>query len=141
MTHIQDIISGSTSINEIPKDHTAAKVVPLLLLGLFSVIALMMQPEAAYAKGVRNPVKVIGKSDDGKYPIYDLQGDLNDLNYQTSGNIVYQPDDLPDRMVFLSPKDATGGAYKCEFICKDAKGRVVGLNPSWAKLYHKPVPN
>lgn len=84
---------------------------------------------------VANPIAVVGKTADAKYNVYDLKGDLSDLNYASSKGILYQPDDLVKRMDFLKEEDANKGTYTCEFICKDKQGHVVGLNPSWKKVY------
>ena len=105
--------------------------------------AFVFNAEAGGAKKatVKNPIKVTGKTADGRYNTYDLDGELDDLNYSSiTGNIIYQPDDLPDRIPFISPKDTNKGVYVCEFVCKDAHGNIVGLNPQWAKLYGKSVP-
>jgi hypothetical protein len=85
------------------------------------------------AKKVQPGIPVIGKSADGKYPVYKLEGDLTDINY-FSGNTSWQSGDLLTRMVFLEPQDVNHGKYFCEFICKDGFQNVVGINPSFKKL-------
>jgi hypothetical protein len=106
------------------------------------VAALTLSISAsAQAKNVRNPVPVVGKTADGRYPIYDIEGDLTDIAYSTSKSTIYHPDELPERIGFISNKDAKNkAAYDCEFVCKDKAGHVVGMNPSWAKLYKMKVP-
>lgn len=83
----------------------------------------------------KNPIPTHGKTADGKYPIYDLKGDLADINYATSNGVVYSPDGLVGRVEWLKPEDANTANYRCDFVCKDKNDRVVGLNPEWKKVY------
>lgn len=85
------------------------------------------------AKKVQQSIPVIGKTADGKYPVYNLEGDLTDINY-FSGNTSWRSGDLLTRMVFLDPQDVNHGKYFCEYICKDGFQNVVGINPSFKKL-------
>lgn len=85
------------------------------------------------AKKAQPGIPVIGKSADGKYPVYMLEGDLTDINY-FSGNTSWRSGDLLTRMVFLDPQDVNHGKYFCEYICKDGFQNVVGINPSFKKL-------
>lgn len=109
----------------------------LRMAAVAAIIAAIGLSLPATAKDTKivNPVPVVGKTADGKYDIYDLRGDLNDLNYVSSMHIIYQPDDLPARIKFLDPADVKAGTYVCDFICKDKVGHVVGLNPNLKKLY------
>ena len=113
------------------------KISPLGMAVVAALIAAAVLPitHAKEPAKLKNPIASAGKTSDGKYPIYDLKGDLNDLNYASSNGVVYNPDDLIGRINWLQPEDAKGGPYACEFICKDKAGHVVGLNPAWKKVY------
>lgn len=117
------------------KTIVSTAILMMFVSALIPAQAANVRPAAA--PKVVNPVKVIGKTADGKYNVYDLDGDLNDINYRTSNSILFQPDDLPARMQYLSFKDAKSGAYACDFICKDKAGHTVGLSPDYAKMYGK----
>lgn len=73
-------------------------------------------------------IPTLGKTADGKYPVYNLQGDLEDANYASPGR-VWQPDDLLKRMVFVDAADVKAGVARCEWICKNRAQQVIGLNP------------
>lgn len=73
-------------------------------------------------------IKVVGKTADGKYPIYELEGDLSDLKYFSPG-LAWTPDDLLTRLVYLEPADVDN-RYKCDWVCKDSANHIVGLNPA-----------
>lgn len=115
-----------------------------LLLGLvmaFFMLSSFMAPHEAQSKTpdyspAATPIKVVGKTDDNKYKIYDLQGSLNDEHW-TSESKLWTSADLLDRMDMISIKDVNTGVYKCGFICKDDKGQVVGLSPKYAFLKKK----
>jgi len=95
------------------------------LLLLLSAGGIMAGHEAHAAP---QPIPTLGKTADGKYPVYNLQGDLEDLNYASPGK-VWQPDDLLKRMSFVEPADVKAGLVRCEWICKNRANQVVGLNP------------
>lgn len=80
------------------------------------------------ANAAQPTIPVMGKTADGKYPVYNLQGDLEDLNYASPGR-VWQPDDLLRRMTFVDAADVKAGTVRCEWICKNRANQVVGLNP------------
>ncbi len=84
---------------------------------------------------IRNPIAVIGTTDDKRYPVYDLEGANDDITYRTSKGVIYQPDDLPSRIRFIRVEDTKSGKYTCDFTCQDNRGRIVGMNPAWAKVY------
>lgn len=76
----------------------------------------------------------ISMTKDCKYPVYDLQGDLDDINYTShDGSVMWQAGDLLTRIGYLDPVDV-GRGYTCEFVCKDTAGNIVGINPSFKKL-------
>lgn len=81
-------------------------------------------------------IPVVGRTVDGKYPIYDLQGDLTDVNY-FSGNTVYTSGDLLPKMQFVDPQDMNAHGYACGFVCKDREGRTVGLSPAYKQFLEK----
>lgn len=72
-------------------------------------------------------IKIVGNTADGEYPIYELEGELNDLNYRSPG-LIWTPTDLLSRMVYLRPQDVDHG-YTCDWVCKDSANHIVGLNP------------
>lgn len=82
------------------------------------------------------PIKVIGNTDDGKYPIYDVQGEATDTTYK-AGNRLYTSGDLVSKLIFIDPADTKTGAYNCEFLCKDKHNHTVGINPSFKFLVQK----
>lgn len=75
-------------------------------------------------------VPVVGKTADGKYPIYKLDGDPGDLKY-FSGNTAYAPNDLVGRMGYVAAADAKIKGTECDWICKNAAGQVIGLDPAY----------
>lgn len=95
---------------------------------LFCAGAVVGGQEAHAAGG---GIPVLGKTADGKYPVYNLQGDLDDLSYY-SGNTQWQPDDLfkKNRMSYVDPADVQRGLAQCEIICKNRQQQVIGLNPA-----------
>jgi signal peptidase I len=88
---------------------------------------------------VPNLIRVTGETEDGKYKTYDLEGDLHDLGYSSSSNVLYLPDDLPARLPYISKRDVNNGVYTCSFVCKNNQGKIVGLNPAWAPVYKSPL--
>lgn len=106
----------------------------LALVSLSGFIAPMEAEALSLCKNNKNIIKIIGQTADGRYPIYQLRGDLSDFSYQSdSPDLVWRPSDLLTRLVYLDPNDVNKG-YECDWICKDEKGHVVGLNPILKKL-------
>lgn len=103
----------------------------MLAFAIFFVAAAMAGHEAHAQHKVEVPT--IGKTDDGKYVVFDLKGDLTDITY-FSGNTVYSSGDLLLSLPYADPKDVKSGAIDCEFICKNKKGQVVGQNPMNKKI-------
>jgi hypothetical protein len=100
-----------------------------LILALFA-LGSALAPHEAHAKGPGlKQIPTIGYTPEGKYPSYDLQGDLDDMWYM-SGNTKWEPQDLVGRMVYVDIKDVNKNGYKCDWICKDKYLNVVGLNPA-----------
>lgn len=81
-------------------------------------------------------VPVTGRTADGKYPVYGLEGELGDLNY-FSGNTVFRPNDLLGRMGYVSEADSHARGIQCDWICKNAAGQVIGLDPAYLKISQK----
>ena len=79
------------------------------------------------------PIRIVGSTADGKYPIYAIDGAATDITYK-AGNRLYTSGDLVGKLVFLDPKDAKSKQYNCEFLCKDKQDRTVGINPSFKFL-------
>lgn len=116
--------------------------------GQLPVLGNVVQTSASAANTVaatcskKGCVPVIGRTADQKYPVYGLEGDLQDLNYMSKqANAVYQPQDLIKRMGYVEAADTKGHGIQCEFICKNAVGQVVGLNPEvkWMETGKPPV--
>lgn len=100
------------------------------------LLAILSLPSVMAAKEVESKatqIKILGKDIHGKYPVYDLDGDLTDVNY-FSGNYVFRSGELLDRMDFVQQADVNRNGYECEFICKDGAGNVVGINPAYRYL-------
>lgn len=81
-------------------------------------------------------VPVTGRTADGKYPVYGLDGEVGDLNY-FSGNTVFRPNDLLGRMGYVSDADSRARGVQCDWICKNAAGQVIGLDPAYLKISQK----
>ncbi len=105
----------------------------LLSLFVFSVLVIpsLMAPREAVAESAQ--IKILGKDVNGKYPVYDVQGDLTDINY-FSGDYVFRSGELMNRLKFIQKQDVNANGYECEFICKDRAGNVVGINPAFKHL-------
>lgn len=100
------------------------KLLPVLLA---IALALPVYVEAGGKDGVKVPV--IGRTKDGKYPRYDLKGDLDDINYfGITKPTVWPAGTLEGRLVHLKKEDLKRG-YECDWVCKDPEGYIVGLRP------------
>ena len=101
-----------------------------LTIGLVLLLSAggIMAGHEAHAAPPPQPIPTIGKTADGKYPVYNLKGDLEDLNYASPGK-VWQPDDLLKRMTFVDAADVKSAYARCELICKNRADQVIGLNP------------
>lgn len=84
-----------------------------------------------YWKNKAAPIKVSGITADGKYPIYDIEGEATDITYK-AGNTLYTSGDLVGKLIFIDPADTK--VYHCEFLCKDKQNHTVGINPSFKFL-------
>lgn len=81
-------------------------------------------------------IPVIGTSEDKKYKVYKIDGELSDVNYKAAGR-VYTSGDLFGKMDYIQKADVNAHGYKCGFICKDRLENVVGINPNFAFLAPK----
>lgn len=114
----------------------------VLSLLLASVLAAresgaQAKPKPQAIRTLDHPIPIVGKTADGKYPIYQLKGELDDFNW-FSGSIVYAPADLLGNMVFVDINDIKkGGEYVCEYVCKDKAGNIVGMNPAYRAMAGK----
>lgn len=78
-------------------------------------------------------ISKLAMTKDCKYVVYDLDGELDDLNYSSKdGSIIWQPGDLMTRIGYLEASDV-GRGYTCEFVCKDTSGNIVGIHPAYKK--------
>lgn len=79
----------------------------------------------------KNCVLMLGYTADSKYKIYDLEGDINDFSYfAPRANRQYTPDELVGRMGWVDEADMKAGTYRCDFVCKNRAGQIVGLSPT-----------
>lgn len=84
----------------------------------------------AFAKQPTFLVPIIGRTVDGKYPRYDISGELDDANWSGNNNhTIYQMKDIREGLIYIDMKDVDKGVYVCEFVCKDKAGYIVGQNP------------
>jgi hypothetical protein len=95
------------------------------------------QADNHYKPGI---IKIKGKNADG-YPIYDIVGGLDDVNYHDSYSHIFQPGDLVGLVKFASPKAVREHKIVCGWVCKDKAGNVVGIDPVIAKdpYWHAPA--
>lgn len=100
----------------------------IINVGIFLLLCSGAVMAGSEANAAAPTIPTLGKTADGKYPVYNLQGDLEDANYASPGR-VWQPDDLLKRMVFVDAADVKAGVAKCEWICKNRAQQVIGLNP------------
>lgn len=84
-----------------------------------------------YWKEKAAPIQITGVTSDGKYPIYDIEGEATDVTYKAAGKL-YTSGDLVKHMVFVDPADTK--YYTCEFLCKNKANQTIGLNPSFKFL-------
>lgn len=102
---------------------------------LLILVILIGHSEYLNAEEIVIPTK--GITADGKYPVYYLDGGLDDINYFTGdGEYVFRSGELLGRLIFIEEQDV-GKGYDCEYICKDKKGGIVGINPSYKALWNK----
>jgi hypothetical protein len=107
------------------------------LIAMFSVV-LALTSSMVYAKqpSKNAAISTAGKTADGKYPIYRLQGEIDDLTYM-SDNFVYQPNELIGKMEFIKKEDVNKGVYACGYVCKDKADHIVGINPAYKWMIKK----
>lgn len=81
----------------------------------------------AHAEQV-NGIPVVGV--EAKYRVYDIPTDnLDDISYFINGTY-YTPELIMHSIPAIQKKDVDANGYKCEFLCINAKGQVVGWNPN-----------
>lgn len=102
-------------------------VLLLLLTSFLSNLAHAKDMRAVWAAKAA-PIKVIDVTPDGKYPVYGLVHEEDDIVYH-AGNLSFTFDDLSKKLVYLSKEDKNNGVYTCEYVCRDKKGRIVGIDP------------
>lgn len=87
--------------------------------------ARQVSPYSVLPDPAAGTVAVLGKS--GPFNIYDIQpkDDLDALKY-FSGNTVYQPEELVKLLPVVEKATAEQYRLKCEYLCADAQGNVVG---------------
>lgn len=92
--------------------------------------AAFIAPHEAHAKD-SEALRPIGKSQDGKYRVYNLEGGLSDVNWFATTTTVYNSKFLAERIGYIQKNDVNNGQYVCEYVCKDKLGRIVGVNPAY----------
>jgi hypothetical protein len=106
-------------------------------VAIFFVAAFIAPHEADARTTDEFTIPVIGKTDDGKYSRFDLEGDLEDIKWFTNTtNYVYTSGDLLVRLPFIKKEDIDKGTYVCKFVCKDKEGYIVG-QPESNRVYLK----
>lgn len=78
-------------------------------------------------------IPTIGTTADGKYPIYQLEGELTDVNYK-SGETLWTSGDLLTRIGYVDQADVNNNGYSCGFVCKDYQGHIVGIAPVYKQF-------
>jgi hypothetical protein len=96
------------------------------MIALFSIAAFMAPAEAKEPRVEQ--IKVEGRTPDGKYPIYVLQGDIDGSNVFTE-TTAYQPQQLAGKIAYVKKEDQGKGPgkYECDWLCKDTVGHIVGM--------------
>lgn len=89
------------------------------------------QAQAAAPSCAKKPcVPVVGRTADGKYPVYALEGELEDFNYfSPKTNTQWSADAVVYRLAFADEADRKAGRIKCEVVCKNPAGQIIGANP------------
>lgn len=86
------------------------------------------------------PIPIIGCTPDGKYPIYQIEGNrVDDTKYTINtpkGDRRIDGNHILTHMKLIEPADVK--KYKCDtpdaMWCVDSQNRPVGINPGWAKI-------
>ena len=73
-------------------------------------------------------IPVIGCTADGKYPIYKVEGQIDDVKFYVNGKMA-NSDWLFDNMGPIDLADTKGPKYKCNNVCVNQFGQFVGLTP------------
>jgi hypothetical protein len=124
------------------KETTKGRLQGLMFCAMLMASGFMAAHEAQSKdmRGVKAPaaktIEVIGATQDGKYKVYQLKGDLDGPNF-FAGNTVYKSSDLFGKMDYIKKEDVNAHGYTCQFICKDGYQNVVGINPNFAFLAPK----
>jgi hypothetical protein len=86
------------------------------------------QTKVFYSKGRLDIIKPTGR--DGKYPVFAQisNADLDDFRYNIDSSM-YDVDQLMKVLPSIHPEDVGKGGIRCEFLCVNAKGQVIGWNP------------
>lgn len=133
----------------------------LMMLSALAILSCMLvTPAVAAGKyagdhshlgrfSLADQIPLTGKlSADGRYQVYRLEGELDDLNWfgwatAIDGSrepLVYKHNDLFKGMPFLEEADARSPNYACGYVCKDRLGQIVGINPSYKKVMLESLP-
>jgi hypothetical protein len=83
-------------------------------------------------------VPTLGITADAQYPVYKIN-EVVKGNYFIVNGQMHSNSDLLGRMVIISEKHARSGQYKCDFLCRNGQGQVVGINPFYAGLMQMPL--
>lgn len=115
------------------------KIGAFVALTLLSVVSFFATPVFAQAWEKIDPqnreagIVSMGITEDGKYPIYMLSVDTRRKIYETDG-YQFSEEELPRFMVRVQQSDVNKNGYRCDRICYDRFGNIVGLNPNHYKV-------
>ena len=77
----------------------------------------------------KHRIPAVGITADGKYNVWDLKGELNDINYSSlDDSLMWETSDI-ERMVPAINAADVGHGYVCDFVCKNNRGQIVGIAP------------
>lgn len=94
-------------------------------------------PAANLGKKIKGTdLMVVGKTDDGKYNVYNIEHPSPDSYF--AGNTAFRDNDIWKYLPEVSKADAVN--YRCTddlgLVCVDKRGRVVGLQPGTIAFMH-----
>lgn len=84
----------------------------------------------------KTTIYITGKTADGKYNVYNVEGDLSDTNW-TAGNRLYSANDMIALLDGVPTAAMGKNGVKCETICKNAAGQVIGVPEGYKQIAKK----
>lgn len=101
--------------------------------GKGAVAGLSAQITPGWQRVGKTNIFITGKTADGKYNVYNIEGEIDDLKYFV-GNTVYTANDMIKFLDGIPDKEDGKNGIRCETICKNAKGQVIGVLNMWKKM-------